>query len=68
MTEEAEIVLARHDERICDLEEAIGRVDKRVDKVGECVDAIKNNTNKILGGITVACILLALDIVMRFSA
>lgn len=51
---EIEITLGRHDERICDLE-------KRADKMEQTLEKIAGNTNKILGGVSIACVLLVIN-------
>lgn len=51
---EIEVTLGRHDERLSDLE-------KRMDKMESMIEDIKNNTSKILAGITTACVLLVIN-------
>ena len=55
-----EVTLGRHDERL-------GHLETRARTMEKCVDAIKGNTNKILGGVTIACILLAINVVLTFA-
>ena len=42
----------------------IDRIDEKVDKVANIVTT---NTNRMLGGIAVACILLVVDIILRYA-
>ena len=55
-----EVTLGRYDERLSTLE-------VRANKMEKCVDAIKGNTNKILGGVSISCILLAINMVLALA-
>ena len=57
---ETEVTLGRHDERICDLE-------KRADKMERTLEKISSTTNNILGGVTIACILLVINAVIMLA-
>ena len=57
---ENEVMLGRHDERICDLE-------KRADKMEQTLEKISSTTNNILGGVTIACILLVINAVIMLA-
>ena len=57
---ENEVMLGRHDERLCSLED-------RCEKMENAIDAIKSNTNKILGGVSIACILLVVNAVIMLA-
>ena len=57
---ETEVTLGRHDERICDLE-------KRADKMEQTLEKISSTTNNILGGVTIACILLVINAVIMLA-
>lgn len=50
---------------------SILRAEKKIDKLDEKLDEkigeLKNGFNRILGGIAIACVLLAIDIIMRFA-
>ena len=57
---ETEVTIGRHDERICDLE-------KRADKMERTLEKITSTTNKILGGVSIACILLVVNAVIMLA-
>ena len=61
MTPEAiEVTLGRHSERLRDLEE-------RADKMDRILEKIASNTNKILGGVSIACVLLVVNAVIMLA-
>lgn len=53
--------------RIESLEDWQRRQNGKIDRIDEKVDKVTTNTNRILGGIAIACVLLVVDIILRYA-
>ena len=57
---EIEVMLGKHEVRLCGLED-------RCEKMENAIDVIQSNTNKILGGVSIACVLLVVNAVIMLA-